>query len=62
MKFINLKKIIESDTNDFKNKNIFITQNKQNGEYYDFAFTEGKNQIYPNIIFIQVKKSFQIIL
>ena len=36
------EKIIESDTNDFKNKNISITQNKQSGEYFDFAFIEGK--------------------
>ena len=51
------EKIIESDTNNYKDKNIFITQNKQNGEYFDFAFIEGKNQIYPKLIFIQVKKS-----
>ena len=51
------EKIIESDANNYKDKNIFITQNKQNGEYFDFAFIEGKNQIYPKLIFIQVKKS-----
>ena len=51
------EKKIESDTNNYKDKNIFITQNKQNGEYFDFAFIEGKNQIYPKLIFIQVKKS-----
>ena len=53
----NFEKIIESDTNDFQNKNIFITQNNQNGPYYDIAYIEGKNINSPKLTFIQVKKS-----
>ena len=50
-------KIVESDTKEFRNKNIFITQRNQNGPNFDFAYLEGKNQLSPKLTFIQVKKS-----
>ena len=50
-------KIVESDTKEFRNKNIFITQRNQNGPHFDFAYLEGKNQFSPKLTFIQVKKS-----
>ena len=36
------KELIEKDTKDFGDKNIFITQNKQNGAYFDLAYFNGK--------------------
>ena len=53
----NCGKIIESDTNNFKNKNILITQNNQNGPFYDIAYIQGKNIDSPILSYIQVKKS-----
>jgi hypothetical protein len=56
----NFGKIIESDIinmDNIKNKNIFITQNNQNGPYFDIAYLEGKNIKSPKLTFIQVKKS-----
>ena len=50
--------IIESDTDNYQNKNIFITQNNQNGPSFDMAYIKGKNLNSPKLIFIQVKKSF----
>ena len=52
------EKIIEKDTDHYKNKNIFITQNNPNGPYYDMAYIKGKDINFPKLIFIQVKKSF----
>ena len=49
--------LIEKDTGDFKNKNIFITQNNQNGPNFDLAYFKGKNTKSPKIVYIQVKKS-----
>ena len=54
----NFEEIIESDTDNYKNKNIFITQNNQNGPNYDLAYIKGKNINSPKLIFIRVKKSF----
>ena len=53
----NFGTFIENDTDDFKNKNILITQNNQNGKYFDIAYIQGKNVDNPKLIFIQVKKS-----
>ena len=50
------KVLIEKDTKDFKDKNIFITQNKQNGAYFDLAYFKGKNNS-KKLVYIQVKKS-----
>ena len=52
----NFNTIIEKDTNDFKNKNIFITQKNENAKYFDIAFIKGKNEANPLLNFIQVKK------
>ena len=51
------KEIIESDTKQFENKNIFITQNKQNGAHFDLAYFQGKNTNSKKLVYIQVKKS-----
>ena len=48
--------IIEKDTDEFKNKNIFITQQNQNAPYFDIAYIKGKNIDAPILTFIQVKK------
>ena len=47
----------ENDTNDYKNKNIFISQRNQNGQYFDIALIKGKNVKSPQLFYIQVKKS-----
>ena len=49
--------IIERDSDDLKGKNIFITQKKQNGAFFDMAYIKGKNLSSPKITFIQAKKS-----
>ena len=48
---------MENDTGDFKNKNIFITQNNPMGSYFDLAYFQGKNINPSKPIYIQVKKS-----
>ena len=53
-----LNNIIEKDTDDFTNKNIFITQKNQNGPNFDFAYIQGKNKKTVKISYIQVKKSY----
>ena len=50
-------KIIEGDTSNFKNKNIFITQKNENAAYFDLAYLQGKNADNPKLAYIQVKKS-----
>ena len=49
--------LIEKDTEDFKDKNIFITQNKQNGTSFDLAYFNGKKTNCKKLVYIQVKKS-----
>ena len=51
-------KIIEEDTDNFTQKNIFITQKNENGPYYDLAYLYGKNTIESKIVYIQVKKGY----
>ena len=51
-----MKKIIEKESNEFDNKNIFIIQENENGKSFDFALFENKNE--KRLCFIQVKKSF----
>lgn len=53
-----LNNIIEKDTDDLVNKNIFITQKNQNGPNFDLAYIKGKNQKTAKISYIQVKKSY----
>ena len=53
--------IIEQDTDNFTNKNIFITQKNENGPYYDLAYLYGKNTIESKMVYIQVKKVVPII-
>ena len=53
--------LIEKDTDNFSNKNIFITQKNQNGPHFDIAYLHGKNTDSPKLAFIQVKKVIQII-
>ena len=50
--------LIEKDTDDFNDKNIFITQRNQNGENFDIAYIKGKNMNTPKLSYIQVKKSY----
>ena len=50
--------LIEKDTDNFSNKNIFITQKNQNGTHFDIAYLHGKNTDSPKLAFIQVKKSY----
>ena len=52
----NFGTIVEKDTNNFENKDIFITQKNQNGPYFDIAFIKGKQVEAPILTFIQVKK------
>ena len=54
----NFGKIVEKNTDDFTNKNIFITQNNQNGENFDLAYIKGKNETKKKLVYIQVKKSY----
>ena len=49
--------LIEKDIDDFKNKNIFITQNNPNGPNFDIAYLKGKDINSTKLSYIQVKKS-----
>ena len=48
---------MEKDTDVFKNKNIFITQNNPNDPFFDLAYFIGKNMNPSKLVYIQVKKS-----
>ena len=52
------KIIVEKDTDKFENKNIFITQKNSNGQNFDIAYIKGKNEKFPKITYIQVKKCY----
>ena len=51
-----MKEIIETDTNDFQNKNILITQKNQNGKNFDLGYIKGNKIDKPRFVYIQVKK------
>ena len=51
-------KFIETETQEFKNKNIFITQLNQNAQSFDIAYVQGKNTDSIKLCYIQVKKGY----
>lgn len=51
------RELIENDTKEFNDKNIFITQIRQNGAHFDLAYFQGKNTNCKKLVYIQVKKS-----
>ena len=54
----NFGELIEKDTENFTNKNIFVTQKNQNGPNFDIAYIKGKNMDTQKLVYIQVKKSY----
>ena len=54
----NMGLISKKDTNEFENKNIFITQKNQNGKNFDMGYIKGKETIETKFVYIQVKKSY----
>ena len=54
----NFDTLIEQDTKEFQNKNIFITQKNENGPNFDIAYLIGKNVQQTKLVYIQVKKSY----
>ena len=54
----NFDALVEQDTKEFKNKNIFITQKNENAPNFDIAYLIGKNVQETKLVYIQVKKSY----
>ena len=48
---------VENNDNNFKNKDIFITQKNQNAASFDIAYLKGRDLSSPKLSYIQVKKS-----
>jgi len=53
-----MESLIKSNTDVYKNKNIFITQKKENAPFFDVGFLRAKNVNNPEIAYIQIKKSY----
>ena len=53
-----MNKIINSETNQYYNKNIFFIQNNENGPDYDCGYLTGKNVKNVKFCYIQIKKAF----
>lgn len=53
-----MQSLIKSNSDDYKNKNIFITQKKENAPFFDVGFLRNKNVDKPKMAYIQIKKSY----
>ena len=53
-----MQSLIKSNTDDFRNKNIFITQKKENAPFFDVGFLRTRNVDKPKMAYIQIKKTY----